>query len=81
MCHPHRYHWALIIGLKVEAEDGTGVHYHAKERLKLGGGSEWFFKEREYPLAPTSILLVRIMVRKVADGNYLVKILRNIPIQ
>lgn len=66
MCHPHRYHWALIVGPKVEAEDGIGVRYHAKERPKLGEGSEWFFEERECPLAPTSMLLVRIMVGKVA---------------
>lgn len=79
--HPHRYHWALIIGPKVEAEDGMGVRYHAKERPKLGGGSEWFFEERECPLAPTSMLLVRIMVGKVADGNHLVKILRDTPIR
>ncbi|KAH3258052.1 hypothetical protein KXW31_002459 [Aspergillus fumigatus] len=55
------YHWALIVGPKVEAEDGIGVRYHAKERPKLGEGSEWFFEERECPLAPTSMLLVRIM--------------------
>ncbi|KAH3404497.1 hypothetical protein KXV40_003104 [Aspergillus fumigatus] len=60
------YHWALIVGPKVEAEDGIGVRYHAKERPKLGGGSEWFFEERECPLAPTSMLLVRIMVGKEA---------------
>jgi hypothetical protein len=71
----------LIIGLKVKAEDGIGVYYHAKERSKLGGGSEWFFEERKCPLAPTSMLLVRIIVRKVADRNHLVKILRDTPIR
>ncbi|KGO75059.1 hypothetical protein PITC_047420 [Penicillium italicum] len=75
------YHWALIVGPKVEAEDGMGVRYHAKERLELAGGSKWFFEERECPLAPTSMLLVRIMVGKVADGNRLVEILRNTPIR
>lgn len=58
-----------------------GVRYHAKERLELAGGSKWFFEERECPLAPTSMLLVRIMVGKVADENRLVKILWNTPIQ
>jgi hypothetical protein len=81
MSCPSRYHWALIVGPKVEAEDGMGVRYHAKERPRLGGGSEWFFEERECPLAPTSMLLVRIMVGKVADGNHLVNILRNTPIR
>lgn len=52
-----------------------GVRYHAKERLELGGGSKWLFEERECPLAPTSMLLVRIMVGKV------VEILRTTPIR
>ncbi|KAG2022069.1 hypothetical protein GB937_004163 [Aspergillus fischeri] len=75
------YHWALIVGPKIEADGSMGVRYHAKERLGLGGGSEWFFEERECQLTPTSILLVRIMVGKVADGNRLVEILRNTPIR
>lgn len=67
----------MIIGPKVEADDGMGVRYHTKERPKLGGGSEWFFEERDCPLAPTSMLLVRIIVGKVADKSCLVEILRN----
>jgi hypothetical protein len=70
----------LIMGPKVETES-MGVRYHAKERPKLGGGSEWLFEERECPLVPTSMLLVRIMVAKVADRNRLVEILRNTPIR
>ncbi|KAL2811547.1 hypothetical protein BDW59DRAFT_177083 [Aspergillus cavernicola] len=75
------YHWALIIGPKVEVEGGMGVRYHAKEKPKLGGGSEWFFEERECPLAPTSMLLVRITIGKVADTSRSVDILRNTPIR
>lgn len=71
----------MIIGPKVEADDGMGVRYHTKERPKLGGGSEWFFEERDCPLAPTSMLLVRIIVGKVADKSCLVEILRNTPIR
>ncbi|KAL4768261.1 hypothetical protein BDW60DRAFT_219871 [Aspergillus nidulans var. acristatus] len=55
--------------------------YHWALLPRLGGGSEWFFEERECPLAPTSMLLVRIMVGKIADGNRLVEILRNTPIR
>lgn len=58
-----------------------GVRYHAKERPKLGGGSEWFFEERESPLAPTSMLLVRVVIGKIENGNRLVEILRNTPIR
>lgn len=79
--YPCRYHWALVVGPKVETEDGVGARYHAKERPKLGGSSEWFFEEREIPLIPTSTLLVRIMVGKVEDGKRLVDILRNTPVR
>lgn len=47
----------------------------------MGGSSKWTFEERECSLAPTSMLLVRITVGKVADGNRLVEILRNTPIR
>ena len=57
-----------------------GVRYHAKERPKLGGGSEWYFEERECPVIPTSMLLVRIMIGKVEDGDRLVENLRNTPV-
>ncbi|GES66234.1 hypothetical protein ASPCAL11780 [Aspergillus terreus] len=75
------YHWALIVGPKAETEGSMGYRYHAKERPNLRQGSEWFFEERNIPLIPTSMLLVRIMVGKVADGKRLVQILRNIPIR
>lgn len=58
-----------------------GVRYHAKERPKLGGGSEWFFEEWECPLAPTSMLLVRVVIGKIEDRNRLVEVLRNTPIR
>ncbi|KAL4948775.1 hypothetical protein BDW69DRAFT_198613 [Aspergillus filifer] len=76
-----KYHWALIIGPKIETEGGTGVRYHAKEILSVRGGSEWFLEERDCPLAPTNMLLVPITVGKVVDGARLVGILRNIIIR
>ncbi|KAL6228699.1 hypothetical protein BDW75DRAFT_250907 [Aspergillus navahoensis] len=75
------YHWALIIGPKNEAQGKTGVRYHAREIQKVDGGSAWFFEERECLLTPTSMLRVRVMVSKVADGNRLAQILRKIPIR
>ncbi|KAL4796009.1 hypothetical protein BDV19DRAFT_156035 [Aspergillus venezuelensis] len=76
-----KYHWAFIIGPKIETTLGKGVRYHAKEKLSVTGGSVWFFEGRECPLAPTSMLLIRITVEKVVDGARLVGILRNIPIR
>ncbi|PKX97055.1 uncharacterized protein P174DRAFT_364659 [Aspergillus novofumigatus IBT 16806] len=76
-----RYHWALIVGPKVGDEGSLGVRYHAKERPKVAGVSEWFFEESECTPAPSSMLLVRIMIGKVADANRLVGILQNTPIR
>lgn len=52
-----------------------------KERPKLWGGQEWFFEEQECPLAPTHMLLVRIVIGKIEDRNRFVEILRNAPIR
>lgn len=70
-----------MVGPKNEVENGKGVRYHAKERLKQGGGSEWYFEERECPLSPTNMLLVRVMVAKVGDDSELATVLRGIPVR
>lgn len=57
------------------------MRYHAKERSKPGGGSQWYFEERGCPLAPTNMLLVRIMVAKVVDNSQLMSILRSTPVR
>lgn len=61
--------------------DGMGVRYHAKETISPEGNMKWSFEARECPLAPTSMLLVRIVIGKVADGNRLVEILHKTPIR
>lgn len=57
------------------------MRYHAKERLQQGGGSEWFFEERETPLTPTSMLLVRVMIGKIEKKDRLLDIMRRTPIR
>jgi hypothetical protein len=52
----------------------------AKERL-TPSGTEWFFNEQDIPLAPTGMLLVRIIIRKVEDKARLVSVFRNTPIR
>lgn len=75
------YHWALMIGPKKETEGSQGYRYHAKERIRAGGISEFYFEERKCSLLPTSMLLVRIMVGKIVDEQRLVAILRDTPIR
>lgn len=57
------------------------MRYHAKERPKQTGGTEWVFEERECPLAPTSMLLVRIMIGKVENKSKLTGILQETPVK
>lgn len=71
----------MIVGPKVETDHSQGVRYHAKDQAKFGGGSEWYYEERQCRLRPTTMQLVRIMVGKVTNGNRLAEILRNTPIQ
>lgn len=75
-----RYHWAILVGPKLEDDGRRGMRYHAKERLTLSG-TEWGFDEQDIPLAPTGMLLVRIMIGKVEDKARLVSVLRNTPIR
>jgi hypothetical protein len=75
-----RYHWAILVGPKLEDDGRRGMRYHAKERLTLSG-TEWFFDEQDIPLVPTGMLLVRIMIGKVEDKVRLVSVLRNTPIR
>ncbi|KAL4948715.1 hypothetical protein BDW69DRAFT_203385 [Aspergillus filifer] len=75
------YHWALLVGPKIESPGRKGIRYHAKEIQKEGGGSEWFWEGRECPLTPTKMLLVRVLVSKIADRDRLAQILHAIPIR
>jgi hypothetical protein len=77
----NRYHWALIVGPKNETENGTGTHYHAKERPKPSVGSEFYYDEQECSLIAIDMLLVRIMIGKVENGPRLVEFLRDTPIR
>lgn len=70
-----------MIGPKEEIEGSQGYRYHAKERIRAGGISEFYFEERKCSLLPTSMLLVRIMIGKIVDGQRLVAILRKIPVR
>lgn len=70
-----------MLGPKAEVEGGRGIRYHAKDKPKQGGGSEWSFEELDCPLYPTNMLLVRIMIGKVKERSRLAVILRNTPIR
>ncbi|KAF4987522.1 hypothetical protein FDECE_15397 [Fusarium decemcellulare] len=79
-----RYHWALLVGPKTEDQDSRGMRFHAKEGLALVNGqgqSVWSFEEREIGMAPTAMILVRVMVAKIKNRDRVLSILRGLPIR
>ncbi|KAI9816366.1 MAG: hypothetical protein M1832_005123 [Thelocarpon impressellum] len=70
------YHWALIVGPKLEVEDGRGTRFHAKS----GAFGEWYYDEMEISLLASQMILVRVMIGKVIDMHRLVGTLRNVPV-
>ncbi|KAK5988027.1 hypothetical protein PT974_12163 [Cladobotryum mycophilum] len=70
------YHWALIVGPKSESSGSHGSRFHAKESLGFVGNppvaqSVWQYEERQISMAPTSMLLVRVLVAKVKNMSQL----------
>ncbi|KAG9241590.1 hypothetical protein BJ878DRAFT_220797 [Calycina marina] len=74
------YHWALIVGPKVEMDKSgamvEGTRYHAKERFQ-----GWVFDEQTINLQPTNALLVRVMIGKIERKDHAVDIIRKTPIK
>lgn len=71
----------MVVGPKIEVQDGRGMRYHAKESINASGHAEWYFDERDVSLLATSMLLGRVMVGKVESMDRLVSILRQVPIR
>nr|POE56791.1 hypothetical protein CFP56_33763 [Quercus suber] len=79
-----KYHWALIVGPKVENERSQGTRYHAKEGVAIIDGesrSVWTFERRSASMAPTAMILVRVMIGKVADNLRLESVLESTPVR
>jgi hypothetical protein len=55
---------------------GRGMRYYAKQVLTVGNQLQWIFEERDIPLAPTQMLLVRIIVAKITDREQLLRAIR-----
>ena len=74
------YHWAIIVGPKVEHEQDFGMRYHAQQQMTTVG-EKWELGERRITLMPSRMILVRILIGKVEDKERLVNIIRNTPIR
>jgi len=70
----------LILGPKIEDENSRGTRFHAKELMTVEG-YKWEFEEQTISIAPTRMLLVRIMIGKVEKLDKVLQIIRSIPIR
>lgn len=84
--HPvSRFHWAFLIGPKVEkTAQVPGRRCHVKNRLNPnphGISSIWEYEEVQIPnVQNTATLLVRVVIGKVENLGRLLEILRSIPV-
>ncbi|QUC17540.1 uncharacterized protein UV8b_01781 [Ustilaginoidea virens] len=79
-----KYHWSFIQDPKVEDEKSQGTRYHAMEKMGFIDGqaqSVWQFDETDIGMAPTAMILVRVLIGKVKKKDRLETVMRNIPIR
>lgn len=77
-----RYHWALIIGPKNEADESIqGLRLHVRNRPTPLGNIQWIFEALSVPLRATNMLLVRITIAEIADLDRTLEVLRAVPVR
>lgn len=71
---PHRYHWAFLVGPKLEKQQEVpGMKYHVKNHPTAG----WTFEETPVDdVGVATNLLARLTIAKIKDEKRLVEILR-----
>lgn len=75
------YHWALLVGPKSDRSDDKGVRYHAREHITEEGKPAWFFEDKLTSMAPTQMILVRVLIAKIEDTKGLAQVLEQVPIR
>ena len=69
------------MGPKSDKIEDEGVRYHARERMKQDGTSEWEFEEAPTTMLPSRMIMVRILIAKIENRETLAQLLRQIPIR
>lgn len=69
------------MGPKSDKPEDEGVRYHARERMKQDGNSEWEFEEAPTTMLPARMIMIRILIAKIESRDKLAQILRQIPIR
>jgi hypothetical protein len=69
------------VGPKSDEPEEEGIRYHARERMKQDGTSEWEFEEASTTILPSRMIMVRILMAKIESRDRLAQVLRQIPIR
>jgi hypothetical protein len=69
------------VGPKSDKIDDEGVRFHARERMKQDGNSEWEFEEAPTTMLPARMIMIRILIAKIESRDRLARVLRQIPIR
>jgi hypothetical protein len=69
------------VGPKSDEPEEEGIRYHARERMKQDGTSEWEFEEASTTMLPSRMIMVRILMAKIESRDRLAQVLRQIPIR
>jgi hypothetical protein len=69
------------VGPKSDKAEDEGVRYHARERMKQDGNSEWEFEEAPTTMLPSRMIMIRILIAKIESRERLAQLLRQIPIR
>lgn len=82
----NRYHWAFLIGPKIEDSSSKGTRCHVKELLKLVDEEKppqntWVYEDLEINMQRTVSILVKVAIGKVADRARLVETFAETPIR
>ncbi|CAK7562210.1 MAG: hypothetical protein SEPTF4163_000045 [Sporothrix epigloea] len=75
-----KFHWAIVVGPKLEDKNTRGRRFHAKENVQTVPNA-WEYIEEETKTLQTMRLLTRIQIGKVRNMTALESILRAIPIR
>ena len=67
------------MGPKSDKAEDEGVRYHARERMKQDGNSEWEFEEAPTTMLPSRMIMVRILIAKIESRKSLAQLLQQIP--
>ncbi|CAK7274931.1 hypothetical protein SEPCBS57363_006417 [Sporothrix epigloea] len=75
-----KFHWAILVGPKLEDNNTRGRRFHAKENVQTIP-NVWEYNEEETKTLQTMRLLTRIQIGKVRDMTALESVLRGVPIR